>query len=159
MVKKRYYAGIGILIIIASLIILSNLGSSSYVALSSFEGEVTFHKSMSCGCCGLHLNYVTRNGGLNPDVMNMDDVEKVKDEYGIPLDLRSCHTMVIGDYFVEGHMPLEAIDKLIREKPDIKGIALPGMPAGSPGMPGVKGYEWTITAVNKDGTTYEFMKI
>ena len=159
MVKKRYYAGAGILTLIVLLVIFLNLGSSSYASLSNYDGEVTFHKSMSCGCCGLHLNYVKGNGGLNPEIMVMDDVDEVKDKYGVPGDLRSCHTMIIDGYFVEGHIPLEAVDKLIREKTDIKGITLPGMPSGSPGMPGAKNSEWTIYAVNKDGTTYEFMKI
>ena len=73
--------------------------------------------------------------------------------------MESCHTVVIGDYFIEGHIPLEAVEKLLVEKPDIKGIAMPGMPSGSPGMPGAKKGDFVIYAVNNDGTTEEFMRI
>ncbi len=89
----------------------------------------------------------------------MDDLAPIKDKYNIPRQLQSCHTSIIGDYFVEGHVPVEAIARLIAEKPDIAGIALPGMPSGSPGMPGAKQGTWTIQAVGKDGAVTEFMKI
>jgi len=72
--------------------------------------------------------------------------------------MQSCHTTEIGDYFVEGHVPIEAIDKLLAEKPDIDGITLPDMPAGSPGMPGVKREEFVIYSL-KDGESSEFMRI
>ena len=66
---------------------------------------------------------------------------------------------IYGNYFVEGHIPIEAIKKLLVEKPDIKGIAMPGMPSGSPGMPGAKDGQFIIYAVAKDGSTYEFMRV
>ena len=83
----------------------------------------------------------------------------IKERYGVPRNLESCHTEIIGGYFVEGHMPIEAIEKLLSERPDIRGIALPGMPSGSPGMPGPKTEPWTIYAVNKDGSVGEFMVV
>ena len=126
--------------------------------LSDFDGNVEFHKSMSCGCCGAHSSYIKRQG-LDHRIINMDDVSPIKDTLGVPDGLRSCHTVILGDYFVEGHMPVEAIEKLITEKPDIAGIALPGMPSGSPGMPGTKTETWIIYAVNHDGTSHEFMRI
>ena len=95
-------------------------------------------------------------------VLIMDDPDIpdfVKEKYGIPYSMRSCHTTVIGDYFVEGHVPIEAVEKLMLEKPDIKGIALPGMPSGSPGMPGSKQGPFIVYAINKDGSTSEFMRI
>ncbi|MBU3923627.1 MAG: DUF411 domain-containing protein [Nanoarchaeota archaeon] len=114
---------------------------------------------MSCGCCGVHSEYLSGRGGLDVDVIVMDDVEPTKDEYGVPNQLRTCHTAIIDGYFVEGHVPLEAINKLLEERPDIAGIALPGMPAGSPGMPGVKNMDWVIYSVNHDGTYQEWMVI
>lgn len=127
--------------------------------LKSFDGEVievTFYKSTSCGCCGVHANYLKSQGGLKVNIVNMVDVSAVKQRFSIPSSLQSCHTAVIGDYFVEGHIPLEAIEKLMSEKPDILGIAMPGMPSGAPGMPGSKSSPFIIYAVNKDGSTYIF---
>ncbi len=126
--------------------------------LEEFNEEVEFYKSKSCGCCGAHSKYLD-NKGLNFEVINVDDISEIKDEYNIPDDLRSCHTIILGDYFVEGHMPTKAIEKLITEKPDIAGIALAGMPTGAPGMPGKKTETWIIYAVNHDGTSQEFMRI
>ncbi|MEK6950353.1 MAG: DUF411 domain-containing protein [Nanoarchaeota archaeon] len=120
--------------------------------------QVTLFKSQSCGCCDLYLRYMEKND-YAVTVNQVDDLSPVKDKYHIPQQMQSCHTSVIGNYFVEGHMPTEAIVKLMAEKPDIAGIALPGMPSGSPGMPGSKQGRWTIYAVGKDGSITEFMKI
>jgi len=77
------------------------------------------------------------------------DDESIKKD--VPLNLRTCHTTMVGDYFVEGHVPYEAIEKLLEEKPDIAGIALPGMPSGAPGMTGFKSGPFVIYSVNHDG--------
>jgi hypothetical protein len=121
--------------------------------------ELTLYKSSSCGCCGVYGNYFQRKGNSDLEIINMENLEGVKGKYNIPSELQSCHTTVIGDYYVEGHIPLEAIDKLLKEKPDIAGIAMPGMPEGSPGMPGVKRGDFIIYAVNHDGSYEEFMRI
>lgn len=155
--KKIYILIIGIVIAGILFFGFTRFSGASYAALDNFEGEVTFYKSLSCGCCGLHANYMDKI--LNVNKITVDDVETIKDEYNIPNELRTCHTAVIGGYFVEGHIPLEAINKLMEEKPDIAGIALPGMPSGSPGMPGTKDSEWIIYSVNKDGTSQEFMRL
>lgn len=152
------YIGIGAVLVIA-IAFLAMTDTTSYSALEDFNGTIEFHKSISCGCCGSHASYLSGKGNLDVDVMIMEDVEPAKDELGVPNELRTCHTFIIGDYFVEGHMPLEALNKLIKEKPDIAGIALPGMPIGSPGMPGIKIGDWVIYSVNYDGTYQEWMVI
>ena len=156
--KKIVYVGIGIAVVV-TLFLLVRPGVTGYVALENFEGTVEFHKAMSCGCCSLHANYLSGKGGLELDMMIMEDVKSAKDNLSIPDELRSCHTIVIGDYYVEGHVPLEAINRLLEEKPDIAGIALPGMPAGSPGMMGSKSGDWVIYGINHDGTSFEWMVI
>jgi hypothetical protein len=88
----------------------------------------------------------------------MGDVSVIKEKYHIPDELHSCHTTVVGNYFIEGHVPMEAINKLLNEKPDIDGIALPGMPIGTPGMPGPKEAPFVIYQV-KDSVYSEFMTI
>ena len=122
------------------------------------EVKATIFRSESCGCCGLYSSYMGKKG-FDFEVVQIDDLDSIKDKYKIPAKMQSCHTTIIGDYFIEGHVPVEAIEKLLAEKPDIAGIAMPGMPSGSPGMPGSKRGPFIGYAVNKDGSTAEFMRI
>lgn len=119
--------------------------------------EITIYKSSSCGCCGLYGNYIKKD--FTVKIMDLPDLTPIKSKYAVPSSLQSCHTSIVEGYFVEGHVPKEAIQKLLAERPDIKGIALPGMPSGSPGMSGSKEGSWTIYAVGNDGRVTEFMKI
>ena len=96
------------------------------------------YKSPSCGCCGAWIEHV-REAGMRVAVQNMDDVTTAKTRLGVPQELWSCHTALIGDYVIEGHVPVSDIQRLLAERPDMRGIAVPGMPAGSPGME-VPGY-------------------
>jgi hypothetical protein len=82
----------------------------------------------------------------------------IKQKYKIPRSMESCHTAVIGGYFIEGHVPIEAVNKLLEENPEIDGIALPRMPAGSPGMPGIKKAPFKVYALS-DGEASEFTTI
>lgn len=110
-------------------------GGSADPFYKDYTAEVYY--SELCGCCVNYIGYL-RNSGFNVQPVQVDDVKPVKDKLNIPVDLRSCHVTKVGEYFVEGHIPVEAIKKLLIEQPDIDGIALPGMPSGSPGMPGPK---------------------
>lgn len=140
-------------------------GAIAWLAFSSpsttaavLEGKQMYiYKSLSCGCCQLYANYAD-DRGLTVNTMNRE-MASIKEQYGIPAALQSCHTSMIDGYFIEGHVPLEAVAKLVEEKPDIAGIAMPGMPSGSPGMPGSKQVPFVIYAVQKDGTSAEYMRI
>ncbi len=90
--------------------------------------------------------------------MVTDDFEDVKVDLNIPDDMWSCHTLLVGGYYVEGHVPVEAIRKLLQEQPEIDGIALPGMPQGSPGMSGTKDGPWVIYSIS-GSSVEEFMTI
>ena len=94
---------------------------------------VTVYKSPTCGCCVLWADHMTASGFTveTVDVASMDDV---KARLGVPNTLASCHTAVVGDYVVEGHVPAEDVERLLAEQPDATGLAVPGMPIGSPGM-------------------------
>jgi len=157
---KKIYIGLGILVILAVAIFAFN-GSktSAFVTLDNYQEDIKIYKSQSCGCCEVYSGYFKREGNKNADIVNLEDISYLKQQYSVPKSMESCHTVVIGDYFIEGHIPLEAVEKLLVEKPDIKGIAMPGMPSGSPGMPGAKKGDFVIYAVNNDGTTEEFMRI
>ena len=150
--KKTYlFAGILLVFLVGSFFVFNTKETSA-------GATATYYKSISCGCCDVHSKYLDSKG-FDIKVNNLQDVTAIKSQFGIPRDLESCHTAVIDGYFVEGHIPVEAINKMLSEKPDIKGIAMPGMPSGSPGMPGAKTGDFVIYAVNNDGTSYEFMRI
>jgi hypothetical protein len=87
-----------------------------------------------------------------------DDYVQIKNDLGIPEHMQACHTTVIGGYFVEGHVPIEAVRKLLDEQPAVDGIALPGMPQGSPGMGGDKLLGFVIYSVT-DGTVEQFVTL
>lgn len=91
------------------------------------------YKSPSCGCCGAWVDNV-RVSGLDVVVHELEDVAPVATKAGVPDAARSCHTAIVDGYFVEGHVPAPDIRKLLRERPKARGIAVPGMPIGSPGM-------------------------
>jgi len=116
---------------------------------------ITVHSSPTCGCCGEYERYLEAEG-FELESIKTDDTTELKDSLDIPQDMRSCHTAMVGEYFVEGHVPVEAIRKLLEEQPQIEGIALPGMPSGSPGMPGVKAQPLTVYSI-VDGGVDEFM--
>jgi hypothetical protein len=117
----------------------------------SLKGEKAIvYKTSSCGCCAVYVTYLKKEG-LDVEVVDVPDIYAIKKDFGVSEFLTSCHTTVIGGYVVEGHIPLSAIKKLMAEKPDIKGIALPGMPIGSPGMPGKKVEPFEIYKLGEDG--------
>ncbi len=118
---------------------------------------VTTYRSPTCGCCVGWEEYL-KTAGFEVESVVTDDVTAIKDDLQIPDDMRSCHTAIIGDYFVEGHVPVEAIQKLLDEQPEIDGIALPGMVQGSPGMSGEKSEPFVIYSVS-GGSVDEFMTI
>ncbi|HEY0980247.1 MAG TPA: DUF411 domain-containing protein [Candidatus Paceibacterota bacterium] len=128
----------------------------SEVKTALMGGEMTVYKTKTCGCCHVYVEYLERED-VNIKTVDVADLTAIKDRHGIPSNLQSCHTSIVGGYVVEGHIPLEVIEKLLRDKPAIKGIALPGMPSGSPGMPGPKTEKWTIYAIGNDGVVTEYM--
>ena len=99
--------------------------------------DAVLYKDPDCGCCAEYAKVLER-GGFPVRIKETTALEALRRMAGVPDKLASCHTMTIGNYVVEGHVPVSAIKKLLAERPDIRGIALPGMPQGSPGMTGVK---------------------
>ncbi len=154
------------LLVIAAVLVVAGCSSEkpTYNSGDSGAGEAglekaVIFKSSSCGCCTNYVSYMKRQKGFDVSTVNMADMSSVMNKYEIPYSMESCHTMIIGDYFVEGHIPVEAVRKLLEEKPDIKGISMPGMPEASPGMPGAKKGLFEIYAVANDGSTSLFMTI
>ncbi len=118
---------------------------------------VAVHKSATCGCCKLWVERL-RSAGFEVEVHDVDNLNAVKQRVGIPYGMGSCHTAEVEGYFVEGHVPVEDIKRLLRERPDAKGLTVPGMPAGSPGMevPSGEVQPYDVMLVGRDGSTSVF---
>lgn len=99
--------------------------------------KATIYKPLQCGCCDEYAEYLKKHG-FAVDVVKMQNPDLVKKMQGVPEGFEGCHTMMIDGYVVEGLVPIKTLNKLLTERPKIKGISLPGMPIGSPGMPGPK---------------------
>jgi hypothetical protein len=119
--------------------------------------KITVYKDPSCGCCTKWVEHL-RSAGLQPAVQDRRDMDALKDSLGVPAALRSCHTALMGRYVIEGHVPASDMQRLVSAAPkNIVGIAVPGMPAGSPGMevPG-RADRYDVIAFAADGTTKLF---
>jgi len=90
-------------------------------------------KDPDCGCCGAWVEHV-RSAGFHVEVIESPELNRVKARLGVPQILASCHTAEVGGYVIEGHVPADSVKRLLAEKPDARGLAVPGMPTGSPGM-------------------------
>ncbi len=125
------------------------------IKTSKYNVEV--FKTPSCGCCYGYVLFLKKEN-CKVKQTDMRSLHLIKKKYNIPLEMQSCHTTILGKYFIEGHVPIEAINKLLKEKPDIDGIALPGMPIGTPGMPGEKKEPYIIYQL-VEGKSSVFMTI
>jgi len=121
--------------------------------------EITVHKSATCGCCESWVEHL-RKHGFKVVVHDEDDTQVVKEKHGVPHNLQSCHTAIVAGYVIEGHVGADLIRRLLADRPDIVGIAAPGMPIGSPGMEvsGRAPTPYDIIAFGKDGETSVFAK-
>lgn len=112
--------------------------------------KATLYKNPQCSCCEGYADYLRKNG-FDVDVKPTNDLAEISRKAGVPVDFQGCHTTFIDGYVLDGHVPVNTVNKLLTEKPDIAGISLPGMPLGSPGMGGNKTEPFKIYAITKDG--------
>lgn len=114
-------------------------------------------KTPTCGCCHLWVEHMQK-AGFKVEVHDVDDMTPVKERVGVPYGKGSCHTAEVGGYFIEGHVPAEDVKRLLAEKPNAKGLTVPGMPMGSPGMetPDGRVQPYAVELVAKDGSTSPF---
>jgi len=155
--KIRWQKNKKVIYLAAAVIILAGLAyaGAKYIPLKSQSGpKITVYLSPTCSCCRDYITYL-RSKGFTVEAKETNDMISIKEKYNIPENAQACHTSVIGDYVIEGHAPIQAIEKLLAEKPKIDGIALPGMPQGAPGMAGFKGSTFRVYGL-KDGVSSEF---
>jgi hypothetical protein len=120
------------------------------------SAEMVVHKNASCGCCGKWVEHM-QHSGFDVTSKNVDNLGPIKERVGVPHGMGSCHTAEVAGYFIEGHVPADAVKRLLAEKPKAKGLTVPGMPIGSPGMEsGDRLDPYEVHLVHEDGTTSVF---
>lgn len=147
--KSLYFSGVAVLLLlVAGFFVVRATDAQDLPA-------ITVYKSPSCGCCAKWVDHLEENGF---DVKSIDtpDVNPTKMQHGVPGELASCHTALVDGYVVEGHVPADVIKKMLEEEPEIVGLAVPGMPMGSPGMEGSRVDNYDVIAFQKDGTRSVF---
>jgi hypothetical protein len=126
-------------------------------ALQSNPG-LTVYKDEGCGCCRKWVDHM-RASGFGVTAHDVPDIDVIKQQLGVPQSLASCHTALVGGYVVEGHVPAAVVRRLLKERPQVAGIAVPGMPVGSPGMEmGDRRDPYDVIAFARDGKTSVFAK-
>lgn len=140
--------------IIAAVLVAALLGAGWWLATPApaQASEITVYKSPTCQCCSLWLRHM-RRAGFEVTEKNVSDIAAIKAEQGVPGELASCHTTLVGGYVVEGHVPADLVVRLLDERPPVAGLAVPGMPAGSPGMEGSGRQPYDVLTFTRDGET------
>lgn len=118
---------------------------------------VTVYKSPTCGCCSKWVDYLRANG-FDVKTVDLEDLSEIKASSGVPRSVQTCHTAVVAGYVVEGHVPVDALRKLLADKPKVAGIGVPGMPIGSPGMDGSPAQHYDVVAWDKTGKTSVYLQ-
>ncbi len=131
------------------------VGGSAAIAAEPELPVVEVWKTPTCGCCTVWVRHLEQ-AGLKVNVTHMDDLAPIRRQFRVPPKLSSCHTARVGGYVVEGHVPAEDILRLLKTRPQITGIYVPGMPIGSPGMEGPGGEEYQVYALDPAGRTSVF---
>ena len=141
---------------ISILLALMTLGTAG-ASVAQTAGTIELYKSPYCGCCGKWAEHMSK-AGFSVKTHEIDNVPGTRKKLGMPEKLGSCHTAKIGNYLLEGHVPADDIKRLLKEKPKALGLAVPGMPAGSPGMDVPNSPPYDTLLVHKDATTRVFAK-
>lgn len=144
--------------LVIALVLAAVFGGTAYMAAGRADPaaetnaaatEVALYKNPQCGCCEAYADYLRENG-FTVTVKPTHDLVSMSREAGIPDDFQGCHLAFIEDYVVSGHVPVTTVNRLLSERPDIKGVTLPGMPMGSPGMNGIKTAPFEIYSVGEE---------
>lgn len=114
--------------------------------------SIKVYKDANCGCCKEWVKHLEQNG-FKVEAMDLPDLSAVKQKYGVQPEMQACHTAVVDGYTVEGHVPADLILRMLKEKPAIAGLAVPGMPAGSPGMEGATKEKYDVLTFDRAGRT------
>jgi hypothetical protein len=126
------------------------------IAETSDPSDIMVYRDPSCGCCEGWIDHLSEQG-FRPTEVSTSEMETIKQQYSIPEHFRSCHTAIVQEYVIEGHVPAADIKRLLAEYPDVVGIAVPGMPVGTPGMEdGDRRDSFTVFSFDSAGNTAMF---
>lgn len=125
---------------------------SASEALPAPAAEITVYKSPTCGCCSKWVDHLTASG-FKVTAHDTSDMLAVRKKLGVPDAMTSCHTAVVNGYLIEGHVPAADIQRLLRDKPKVAGLAVPGMVTGSPGMEGARSDPYNVIAFGEGKTS------
>jgi hypothetical protein len=142
-------------VVLAALVLLLGAAGTPLPGPGADRPILEVWKTPTCGCCKAWLKHV-EDAGFRVRVTDLADVSLIKRQLKVPPELSSCHTAVVSGYVVEGHVPADDIVRMLKERPDIKGIYVPGMPIGSPGMEGPNGQRYDVLAVDEAGAVRVF---
>jgi len=156
MIQRR-----GFVVRIAGLVAVGVTGGRLWAQLpgGTSPTPITVYKSSTCDCCTKWVDHIRANG-FSPVVHDQEEMDALKDEMGVPPDVRSCHTAIVDKYLIEGHVPASDIRRLLADRPKILGLAVPGMPPLTPGMApaGVKPKDFEVISFQPDGSTKVFAR-
>lgn len=142
--------------IIATVVWLAAAVGRSLEAQGGAGAVVEVYKTPTCGCCSLWVKHLEQNG-FTAKVTDMDDLGAIKKKHGVPARATSCHTAIVNGYVLEGHVPAAEVKRLLIERPAVAGLAVPGMPIGSPGMEvGSTVQPYNVLSFDKTGETKVF---
>ena len=135
----------------STLLLLTGATTLPWVKSRAAEAQaITVHKDPNCGCCSGWVSHL-RQSGFTVTTIDTAELDAIKTRLGVPADLAACHTAQVAGYVVEGHVPAAALVRLLAEKPDATGLAVPGMPIGSPGMEGPSPEEYDVVLFGPSG--------
>ena len=135
----------------AAVIVMAIAIAGAWASAPAVAGEITVYKSPWCGCCSSWADHMRANGH-SVTTKEVEDLDAIKRMAGVPEPLQSCHTAVVDGYVIEGHVPAEDVARLLSERPDAKGLSVPGMPMGSPGMEGGTPERYDVMLFGADGS-------
>jgi hypothetical protein len=150
--KKDFVRTMALTVAFASLALTTAAVRSSPSDAPANKPVITVYKDPSCGCCKNWIAHLIKHG-YRVDAKDSPNMTEIKRTLGVPTGLTACHTAMVNGYLIEGHVPAADIDRLLAQKPKIAGLAVPGMPAGSPGMEGASAQRYQVLTFDKSGKT------
>jgi hypothetical protein len=143
--------------LVASLALLT-CGRLTAALAQDAAGKVTVYKTAGCGCCNKWAEHL-RAAGFEVEAIDSRNLDAERQRLGVPRTLAGCHTATVAGYAVEGHVPADQIKRLLREKPDVAGLSVPGMPIGSPGMEGPGGKDYAVLIFDRSGNAQVYATV
>ena len=155
--KKDFVRTMALTVAFASLALTTAAVRTSPSDAPGKKPVITVYKDPSCGCCKNWIAHLIKHG-YAVDAKDSPNMTEIKRTLGVPTGLTACHTAMVNGYLIEGHVPAADIDRLLAQKPKVAGLAVPGMPAGSPGMEGANAQRYQVLTFDKTGKTTVFAK-